>query len=112
GPTVPSRYRSCDPAGHGICHACQWLLLHSLPAIAWVEALHRRGELRRLRPEILLEDDAVLVHEEGHHARLLVGRRPGDQREAARELAVLAVVERATLGTGALRRENAVEIAV
>src|SRR4029079_3384970 len=46
---------------------------------------HRRAGVA---PDILLPHDAGLIDDEGHHAGLVVSRRPGDEAEAARCAAV------------------------
>src|SRR5262249_8427078 len=72
----------------------------------------RLHDLYRLRAEILLEDDALAVHQEGHDTALAVLRGPRHHREAARHLAVLHVVLRAARSVRTLCGEDAEEVAV
>ena len=46
------------------------------------------GDARRVRAEIFLIDDAVLIDDEGHDAGIAIGGRIGDQRKAARHMAI------------------------
>src|SRR4029453_19141290 len=68
--------------------------------------------LRGLRPEILLEYDALRVDLEGHDTALAVLGGPRDQRESAGHLAVLEVAACATRRAGALPRQDAEKVSV
>src|SRR5688500_5617643 len=72
----------------------------------------RRGDLAGVRPEILLVDDAVVVHEEGHDAGAAALLGPGDRGEAGDEISVDHVAVAATGCGGALPREDAIAIRV
>src|SRR4029078_2074308 len=71
-----------------------------------------RRALGRLGAEVALVDVAALVDDEGHHAGLAVGHRPGDDAEAAAHAAVHQVAVGAARSVGALAIEQAVAIAV
>src|SRR5688572_9460706 len=60
----------------------------------------RAGELRRVRAEVGLVDDALVVDDEGHDAAVAVLGGVGDQREACGHLAVGDVAFGAAGGGG------------
>ena len=76
-----------------------------------LNAVVLRRDLRRLRPEILLVHDAVVVDHEGRDAGIAVFGRPGDQRETADHLALHDVVVRAAGRIAALAGEELVVVA-
>src|SRR3989442_3061741 len=82
------------------------------PGAIRVELLHSLGEGARLRSEILLVDDAIVIDEEGHHAGGAVLRGEGHQRKPPDHAAAHDVIVLAAGGIGALSGENAVEIPV
>src|SRR6185436_19085500 len=53
---------------------------------------HRFGDLRRILPEVLLINAALLVDDEGHHAGLAVFGGPGHQREATDHVSIDYVI--------------------
>src|SRR5262249_60794744 len=69
-------------------------------------------ELFRLLAQVLLEDDALRPHDEGHDAAHTVLGGIGDEREAAGHLAVLHVAASAAGRGRSLRRQDAVVVAV
>ena len=71
----------------------------------------RLDDRRGVFAEILLEDHAVLVHDERHHAARAIVGRPRDAREAFRQHAALEVLARAAVGMAALPLNAAVEAA-
>src|SRR5215470_12077491 len=83
-----------------------------LPALVRVEALDLLHQRRRAGTEILLVDDAVLAHDEGHHAGGAPLRGEGDEGEPADHVAVRDVVRGSSGGIRTLGREDAVVVAV
>src|SRR5262249_52964642 len=73
-----------------------------------IERLHRDRELTRARSEILLKDNAVVIDEEGHHARDAVARGERDQPEAADHVPLRDVVVRALSRRRSLRGQDAI----
>src|SRR5436190_10772345 len=97
------------PASHALL--LTWLL-HSLPGFVGIEL----RDLLRCRlgrgPEILLIHDAVVVHDERHHARIAVGRGPRNQPEAADHLSLRDVLVCAAFGVRPLPLQDAVLVAM
>src|SRR5262249_45211533 len=83
-----------------------------LPGVVGIERRHAGGDLRGALPEVLLVNRAVMVDDEGHHARIAVPGGPGDKREAADHLAFHHVVEHAALSGRSLSGEDLVVVAV
>src|SRR5215467_13552218 len=83
-----------------------------LPARVRVEELHLLRQRRRVRAEVLLIDDAVVVHDEGHHAGGAVLRGEGDHAEAADHVPVGHVVRGAAGRIRPLPGQNPVVVAV
>src|SRR3954468_16183453 len=86
--------------------------LDLVPAFAGVEGFHFGGELFGVVAEVLLVDDTVGAHGEGHDAGIAVVGGPGDDGEADGHLAVDDVIDGAVGGAGALGFEDAVVVAV
>src|SRR5690348_10620727 len=53
------------------------------PRVVGIVRRHAGGDLRGALAEILFVDRAAVVDDEGHHARIAVFGRPGDERETA-----------------------------
>src|SRR5215813_713745 len=83
-----------------------------LPARVRVEELHPLRQRRRVRPEVLLIDDAVVIDDESHHAGGAVLRGEGDHAEAADHVPVGHVVRGAPGRIGPLPGEDPVIVAV
>src|SRR5262245_3203297 len=83
-----------------------------LPARVRVEELHLLRQRRRVGPEVLLIDDAVMVHHEGHHAGGAVLRGEGDHAEAADHVSVGHVVRGAAGRIRPLPGQDPVVVAV
>src|SRR5262245_52314329 len=67
---------------------------------------HLSGERVGIRAEVLLVDDALVVHDEAHHAGDVVLCRPRHQREASRHRVANHVALRPAIRGRALRAEN------
>src|SRR5215468_3786383 len=83
-----------------------------LPARVRVEELHLLRQRRRVGAEVLLIDDAVVVHDEGHHAGGAVLRGEGDHAEAADHVPVGHVVRGAAGRIRPLTGQDTVVVAV
>src|SRR5271165_6240889 len=88
------------------------LLFGLLPARIRVELADIACDFRGLRAEILLINDAVLIHDEANHAAAAIHGRVGNQREAIAHLAVDDIAAGGTLGGGAFAGQDAEEVAV
>src|SRR5256886_4289807 len=82
------------------------------PAGVRVERLHGQAEGARVRPEVLLVHDAVVVDDETHHAGDAVLRGEGDQCEARDHVTTRDVVVFAVRRSGPLGGQDPVEIPV
>ena len=85
------------PEGTTFDISARSLLVGGVPGVIRVEVGDRRCQVRCVGAEILLIHDAVLVHDERHHAGVAVFGRVGDERNAAPELAVHQVIAGAAL---------------
>src|SRR5215470_10358333 len=83
-----------------------------LPARVRVEELHLLRQRRRVGAEVLLIDDAVVVHDEGHHAGGAVLRGEGDHAEAADHVPVGHIVRGAAGRIRPLPGQDTVVVAV
>src|SRR5215471_17319253 len=83
-----------------------------LPARVRVEELHLLRQRRRVGPKVLLIDDAVVVHDEGHHAGGAVLRGEGDHAEAPDHVPVGHVVRGAAWRIRPLAGQDPVVVAV
>src|SRR5205814_6211979 len=95
--------------------ACEGALIHNLdlrPTNVRIECVHCRGDRSGLRTQVLLEDDAVLIHHEGHDSRSAVRNRPGNQGKALRHAATFDVIARPVRRVRPLGRQDAEEITV
>src|SRR5215471_3875702 len=88
------------------------VILDGGPGAVRVEKLHRAEAVERLRPEVLLVDDAVVAHEEALDSSHAVVRRRGDQREAPDHQTADDVVHAAERRRGPLPLEDLEEVAV
>src|SRR5215469_7546386 len=88
------------------------VLVDLLPRTVGVVGFNRRGQLLGFVAKIALVNDAVLVHNERHYARISVFSGIGQESETAEEFASGVIVEHATLGRRTLFCEDAVEIAM
>src|SRR5260370_35884233 len=68
------------------------------PGLLRIVAIHARDDLARIASEVLLVDDAVVVHDERRDPRASVLRRPCDESKSADHLAIDHVVHRAEAG--------------
>src|ERR1700751_1306197 len=65
---------------------------HFLPGVIGVERGHVLRDVRRVQTEVFFEHRSPVIDQEGHHARIAIDRRIGDQGEAADHLAMDYVV--------------------
>src|SRR5262245_53034107 len=82
------------------------------PTAVRVELRHRARDCIGVLTEILLIDLALVIDDKSHHSRVVVIRRPRDQRETAFEPAANHVVVSAARRVGTLGGENSKTIAV
>ena len=97
----------------GLSTRCGALLVFDNdPTGIGIELRHCSRRLCRGLPQILLEQHAILVDHEGHHARVAVLRRIGDEGESACHLPVDHIVLRAARRLIALSLQHAEVVAV
>ena len=85
---------------------------NSGPDLVRIECRHARCDLRCRTPEVLLEDDALMVHDEGHDARIAVLGRISDETEATDHLAAHHIIECAAGSLRPLSLQDLVVVAV
>src|SRR5215472_3963026 len=86
--------------------------LHGTPGGIGIEFSHCRCRLRRGLPQILLEEEAVLVDDKGHHSRVAVLRRIGNDGESSNHLPIDKVDLCATRRPAALPFHHAEVVAM
>src|SRR5277367_2390378 len=62
--------------------------LHYAPTGIWIEFGHGRGGLCGGLTQVFLEQHAILVHDEGHHSRIAVFCRIGDDGKSTYHLPI------------------------
>jgi hypothetical protein len=82
------------------------------PGFVGIEFCGRRCIFGRGVAKVLVEEDAVLVDDEGRDTRVAVLFRVSDEGETSGHLSVDDVIFRAALGIGSLFREHAIEVTV
>jgi hypothetical protein len=88
----------------------RWLLFHFAPARIGVVFLHGIAERFGLLAQVLLIDNAILVHDKRHHAGRAVFGGIGHEREASGYFAAHDIALCAVGGTLPLARQNMKEI--
>ena len=68
------------------------LLVHRIPSIVGIVLGHGRCKGLSVGAEVFLVDDAILIHDKGHHARSPVLRWVCDKRESADEITLHGIV--------------------
>src|SRR3981081_1070352 len=74
------------------------ILLSLTPGLVRVEPSHLLGKSGRIGAEILLVNNAMVIHDEGMDSRHTILGRPGDQSEAANHFGFDQITKRASLG--------------
>src|SRR4030095_6209119 len=90
----------------------RWRHIGLFPAFVGIEGDDAAGLLSRLRPEVLLIDDAVGSHDEAHNSGLVIAHWPGEVADAADHAALDDVVARAAGCARSLAVEQAEVVAV
>ena len=85
---------------------------HLFPCLIRVERRHIRSDAAGVLAQVLLINDAVIIDDEGHHARIAIRCGVSDEREAADHLAVDDIIHRAAQHFRPLRGQDLVVIAV
>src|SRR5271163_2389681 len=83
-----------------------------LPGRIRIERGHSLGDIRRVGPKVLFEDLARVIDDEGHHPRVSVFIRIGDEPVSADHLAVDDVVDRPAGRMRSLLGEDLVVVAM
>jgi hypothetical protein len=86
--------------------------LDFLPGRIGIERGHCLGDVRCVRPTVLFEDLARVIDDQGHHPRVPVFVRVGDERVSGNHLVVDDVVDRASSRVGSMFCQDLVVIAM
>src|SRR5512135_2418785 len=82
------------------------------PSLIGIEGGDAGRNLFRIGAEVFLENNSVLVHQEGHDSAVSVLRRDRDKRETAAHFSLVHVVARTTPGIITLRGQDTKIVAV
>src|ERR1700756_3087080 len=90
----------------GPVHPTRGSLSHNVPSWIWVKLAHGGGRFARILSEVFLEQHAILVDHEGHHAGGSVFRGIGDESESTGCFAIDNVLLCAAGSVGGLALEH------
>ena len=76
--------------------------VHWLPRRIRIVCHHLAGYLLGIGTQVLLIDLTVLIDDEGHHSRVAIANRIGNQRESSGHLAIDDIVSGAARRIGSL----------